>query len=308
MDRDIFICHASEDKAEVVRPLVKALEEENISCWLDEGEIKWGDSITQKVNEGLKVSRFLIVVFSQSFIVKKWPQRELFAALNQEASSGEVKILPLLIGDKSARGIIIGELPLLNDKKYLIWEGKPEPVVDAILNILSRPRKVIQPDTTSMHIHNFGDNIPLPKIRKSFTQRDRDLLLEETFKAIKEYFQHALLKLKTQYPEVETDFTEIHSTKFITKIYYRGDIKSQCKIWIGGLFGSDAIAYSENRFNIDSDNSYNEMVSIEDDGFDLKLRFSLNIMNLQQNKTYLKPSEAAEMLWLRFSAPLERTR
>ena len=34
--RDIFICHAREDKPNVVKPLVKAFKEANISYWYDE--------------------------------------------------------------------------------------------------------------------------------------------------------------------------------------------------------------------------------------------------------------------------------
>jgi len=56
--RDIFICHASEDKQAIVRPLVAAFKAQKISCWVDEAEIRWGDSITQKVNEGLAQSRY----------------------------------------------------------------------------------------------------------------------------------------------------------------------------------------------------------------------------------------------------------
>jgi hypothetical protein len=112
--------------------------------------------------------------------------------------------------------------------------------------------------------------------------------------------------LQTQYSEVETEFTDIHATKFIAKIYFLGEIKNQCKIWIGGLSTSDGISYSENRFNIDSDNSFNELISIEDDGFELKLKFSFSIMNPHKNKVFLNPSEAAETLWVRFSSPLER--
>ena len=55
--RDIFICHASEDKKEIVGPIVQAFTQAGISVWHDEAEIKWGDSVTQKVNEGLKISR-----------------------------------------------------------------------------------------------------------------------------------------------------------------------------------------------------------------------------------------------------------
>jgi TIR domain len=86
--RDIFVCHASEDKDEVVRPLVEAFTAAGVSCWYDEAEIHWGDSITQKVNEGLASLRFVVVVFSPTFVRKNWPQRELNAVLNQEVSSG----------------------------------------------------------------------------------------------------------------------------------------------------------------------------------------------------------------------------
>src|SRR5208337_2974813 len=96
--RDIFICHAGEDKDEIVRPMVEAFSQSGISCWYDEAEIRWGDSIVQKVNEGLASSRYVVVVFSPAFVQKNWPQRELNAALNQEASAGEVKVLPLLVG------------------------------------------------------------------------------------------------------------------------------------------------------------------------------------------------------------------
>ena len=82
MYRDVFLCHAREDRAPVVRPLATALEQAGISCWYDEAEIRWGDSITQKVNDGLGISRYVIVVLSTAFLEKPWPRRELHAALN----------------------------------------------------------------------------------------------------------------------------------------------------------------------------------------------------------------------------------
>ena len=36
--RDVFISHASEDKEEIVRPLVEACTQDSISCWYDEAE------------------------------------------------------------------------------------------------------------------------------------------------------------------------------------------------------------------------------------------------------------------------------
>lgn len=73
--KDIFICHASEDKQSVVRPLLNVLDKEKISYWYDEAEIKWGDSIPTKINEGLRISRYVIVVLSNAFLSKNWPQK-----------------------------------------------------------------------------------------------------------------------------------------------------------------------------------------------------------------------------------------
>ena len=136
--RDIFICHASEDKNEIVGPIVKAFTQAGISVWYDEAEIKWGDSVTQKVNEGLKISRFVIVVLSASFVKKNWPQRELSAALNIEASTGEVKVLPLLVGSEMEKREILDRYPLLSDKKYLAWTGNPHEIVKEMNNRLSK--------------------------------------------------------------------------------------------------------------------------------------------------------------------------
>ena len=53
------------------------------------------------MNEGLRISQYVIVVFSPAFLGKNWPERELNAVLNMEASIGKVKVLPLLVGTKN---------------------------------------------------------------------------------------------------------------------------------------------------------------------------------------------------------------
>jgi hypothetical protein len=75
---DLFVSHASEDKAEVVEPLVAALEERRLRIWYDRQQIKLGDDFIQAINRGLATSRFGVVVLSPSF-VKRWPQAELSA-------------------------------------------------------------------------------------------------------------------------------------------------------------------------------------------------------------------------------------
>ena len=44
------------------------------------------------------------------------------------------------------------------------------------------------------------------------------------------------------------------------------EIKNRCKIWLGGLYRSDSIAYHEGESHIDSDSSMNDWLSVTDDG------------------------------------------
>ena len=301
--RDIFICHAGEDKEEIVRPMVESFNQAGISCWYDEAEIKWGDSVVQKVDDGLASSRYVIVVFSINFIQKNWPQRELNSVLNQEATTGEVKVLPLLVGSQEEKRQILNQYPLLNDKLYLPWDGN-------LRNIVTALQSRLNPDEASqmkqIKSHTLGLNVPLPKIKKEFTQRDKDLFLKNSFVIIKDYFQNALQALSQQYQEVDTDFTEVHNFKFISTIYVRGEIGNKCKIWIGGLSSSDSIAYHEGEFAMDGDNSFNDMLSIEDDEQSLGLKPSMMWHGGYQDERekILTAEGGAEYLWKKFTNSL----
>lgn len=91
---DAFICHASEDKDAVVRPLVSQLESRGLQVWLDESELRVGDSLRRSIDQGLARSRFGIVVLSPSFLHKEWPQRELDGLVSREVA-GQKVILPV---------------------------------------------------------------------------------------------------------------------------------------------------------------------------------------------------------------------
>ena len=91
---DVFISHASEDKDEVVRPLALALQSGGLSVWYDEFELKIGDSLRKKIDNGLVKSRFGIVVFSKVFLSKGWTNYELDGIVTK-TNSGEQVLLPI---------------------------------------------------------------------------------------------------------------------------------------------------------------------------------------------------------------------
>ncbi len=68
--RDVFICHASEDKDAIARPLAEALVERGHAVWFDEFELEIGDGLRREIDRGLAISRFGVVILSPSFFEK----------------------------------------------------------------------------------------------------------------------------------------------------------------------------------------------------------------------------------------------
>ncbi len=89
----LFICHASEDQPDFVRPLAEALSIE-FKVWYSEYELKLGDSLLQRIDGGLATCDFAIVVLSHAFFAKQWPQAELDGLIARESKSRKV-ILPI---------------------------------------------------------------------------------------------------------------------------------------------------------------------------------------------------------------------
>ena len=302
-EKDIFLCHASEDKEEIVRPIAKALEQAEITYWYDEAEIIWGDKIIDKIQEGLKISRFVIVVLSESFLSKPYPKSELNAALNIEASTAEIRVLPLIAGSKEVRKQILDMYPILASKKYELWNKDTQRIIQALQFRLSG--KKVLAENQSEPDEEITYDIPMPKIQRKFTQREKDIFTKDSFPKIKVFFKKALKELEDSYLEVDTDLTEIHNFKFICTIYVNGEVKNKCKIWLGGMMSLESISYQEGtNIKIENDNSYNDWLTITDDGLELGFevgnKFAVGMGEIEES--VLNPQKAAEYLWKRFTA------
>jgi hypothetical protein len=102
---DVFICHASEDKEEFVRPLAEKLREMGLVVWYDEANIGLGQSLSGTIELGLSRSRFGVVVITPSFLKKTWSPgsdesftRKELEQLSALSRSGNARILPVWRG------------------------------------------------------------------------------------------------------------------------------------------------------------------------------------------------------------------
>jgi hypothetical protein len=101
---DVFISHATEDKAAIARPLAEALRAKGLRVWYDEFSLTVGDGLRKKIDEGLAKSRFGVVVLSKRFFEKHWPEQELNGLATREVDGKKV-ILPVWheVGFKDVR-------------------------------------------------------------------------------------------------------------------------------------------------------------------------------------------------------------
>ena len=93
---DVFVSHAWEDKDSFVEAFVRELQKLNLHVWYDKNQIKWGDSMRAKIDEGLRKSKFGVAVLSPDYIKdgKYWTKAELDGLFQLESINGKM-LLPI---------------------------------------------------------------------------------------------------------------------------------------------------------------------------------------------------------------------
>jgi hypothetical protein len=141
------------------------------------------------------------------------------------------------------------------------------------------------------------------RLKKTFSERDRDRFRDETFEYIASFFQQSLLELESRNSSIETDFKRIDTHTFTAIIYKNGESCSECAISIPGSFGKHSIVYSSDKSS--RGNSFNNMLSIVDDGTSLGLSASKNF-GVSRSDEQLTQQGAAESFWAVLMSPLQR--
>jgi hypothetical protein len=104
----IFLSHSHEDKA-FARHIASDLRLAGHAVWIDEAEIKLGDSLIGKIREGLDQVDFVVAIVSATSVNSEWVTRELDIASNRELSEGRVVVLPLLLERVPLPGFLQGK-------------------------------------------------------------------------------------------------------------------------------------------------------------------------------------------------------
>ena len=115
---DLFISYSHANKEELVEPLVEALQAAGIRVWFDKLAISIGDSITDKINEGLREARFGLIVISKAYFDSNWARRELNAFFKKQITLKKKFVLPLWY--QISMEELFDHFPMLVDYKAII--------------------------------------------------------------------------------------------------------------------------------------------------------------------------------------------
>jgi hypothetical protein len=92
----IYMSHTAEDKPFVGR-LHDDLKKSGVSrVWMEEAQVEMGDSLSSKIEEGLRVCRHVGMTITNKYLRAPWYKMELYIALQKAIAANGVAFLPLL--------------------------------------------------------------------------------------------------------------------------------------------------------------------------------------------------------------------
>lgn len=168
----VFISYSHEDKP-VARILATGLEHRGCRVWIDEGELKAGDSVIERISEAVGATEFLVALISERSVGSRWCQREIALALTGELDGDDIpKVLPVRIGAVKMPDTI-------RDKLYRsVGTDRPELVVQTVFeDILGHHRRRHEVPADSEHElrgHALEDSLPAEPPRAQRAQPESE--------------------------------------------------------------------------------------------------------------------------------------
>ncbi|HEY1710542.1 MAG TPA: toll/interleukin-1 receptor domain-containing protein [Rhizomicrobium sp.] len=104
----IFLSHSHSDKP-FARKIAADMRAYGHSVWIDEAEINIGDSLINKIREGLDRVDYVCAILSKNSIDSAWVQKELEIASDREIEEKRVVVLPLILDNVKLPGFLKGK-------------------------------------------------------------------------------------------------------------------------------------------------------------------------------------------------------
>jgi hypothetical protein len=93
---NVFVSHRGVDAGPAAK-LARELQDAGHQVWLDDWEIGIGDSIVERMQQGLDGASYLVLCYSTNSVTTPWISREWMSALARQMGGANVKLLPVVL-------------------------------------------------------------------------------------------------------------------------------------------------------------------------------------------------------------------
>ena len=306
--------HADEDLRDQLEMHLSALKRQGlISSWHDR-RITAGSEFAAQIDQHLDAADLILLLISPNFIASEYCYDLEMTQAMERHRNGEARVIPVILRPCDWHDLPFGRLQAVpkDGKAIKTWPDIDEAFLDVVRAIKTALQSV-RVDATAVLATAAIPEAPFYatpvirssnlRIRKKFTDFDKDRFRHEGFEYIAKFFEGSLLELVTRNPNLDQTFRRIDANQFSAAVYLDGDKVCQGSASIsGGVMGSNSIEYAmtdDARFG-----GMNEAVSVKAD--DQMLYFeALGMQSYGRQKEKLTLQGAAEFFWGLFIQPLQ---
>lgn len=166
----VFVSHSSDDKAALIEPLVRDLEDCFINVWLDKRKIVPGDNLRKSIfREGLDKADVVLILFTEKSLQSAWVDREIKHVLRDEQNKGNNfdlnKIISIFDSDTTYKVIAERYPELTDDLLHLMPVGYDKLQLGQLLSAI-----------WSKYLSLQGGDVAT---QRQLLQRDREIFQKE---------------------------------------------------------------------------------------------------------------------------------
>lgn len=288
-----------------------------ISVWHDR-RLLAGDDIDKGISAELESADIILLLASPDFLASEYCySKEMLRALERH-SAGTARVIPVILRPCEWQKAPFGKLLATpaDGKPVTKWADRD----DAFLEVAKAIRAAAESTATRRPavtrspapVASAPQVIPAGsaprssnlRMRKTFTDHDTDVFLDESFEFIARFFENSLEELKARNPGYEATFKRIDANRFAASVYRNGTALSRCQIRLGGQFGK-GITFSHGVTM--NENSINESLSVHADEQSLGLKpMGMPMLGSHDRKSNLSQEGAAEYYWDLFVRALQQ--
>lgn len=318
----VFFSYSHDDEQyrdQLEKHLASLRHEGHIESWHDR-RIVAGDQLAAEIDQHIDAADVILLLVSSSFLDSRYCYTiEMKRALERHAA-GQAHVVPVIVRACDWQSTPLGQLLAVpkDGKPVTSWPNYDEAYTDVARQI----RRLIQQlqQRAGANVAHFAaatvSQAPQPavvvataprssnlRLKKEFNDLDADRFLNETFDFVARFFETSLQELQARNPGVTGQFRRVDANTFTAAIYRQGKRTCECSVHLGGGgFRNSGITYSSDPSA--RGNSYNEMVSVEND--DQAMYLKALGMATHGDRQKLTREGAAELFWGILIGPLQR--